>query len=198
MLDDQEVRQLLLSTRARDASAFEELYRKTAPLLLAIALRIVGRREVAEEILHDGFLKIWHSAANFDPTAAHPVAWMVTIIRNRAIDLISSAEVARVVTRDDDADSELGLDADVEASAEQRLESGRRARWVQDCLAQLEAPERQALVLAYHHGLSHSDLAHHLNRPLGTVKGWVRRALQNLRTCVERCAGEVSEAAPTS
>ena len=193
MIDDGEVRRLLLSTISHDAAAFEELYRKTAPLLLGIALRIVGRREVAEEVLHDGFLKIWHSARSFDPTAAHPVAWMAAIIRNRAIDLVSSAEVARAVPADDDVESVLGQLLDVASSAEQLLESDRRAQSLRDCLAELEAPQRQALVLAYHHGLSHGDLARHLHRPLGTVKSWVRRALENLRICVESCIGDARE-----
>jgi RNA polymerase sigma-70 factor (ECF subfamily) len=194
MLDDRDVRRLLLSTVAHDAAAFEELYRKTAPLLLAVALRVVGRRELAEEVLHDGFLKIWHSARSFDPTAAHPVAWMVAIIRNRAIDLVSSADLARVEPLEEDAEGVLAQILDTGSSADQLLEGHRRARSVRDCLAELEAPERQALVLAYHHGLSHGDLARHLNRPLGTVKSWVRRALQNLRICVEACIGDPREA----
>ena len=194
MIDDGEVRRLLLSTISHDAAAFQELYRKTAPLLLAVALRIVGRREVAEEVLHDGFLKIWHSARSFDPTAAHPVAWMVAIIRNRAIDLVSSAEVARAVPVDEDVESVLAQLLDVASSAEQLLERDRRAQSLRDCLAELEAPQRQALVLAYHHGLSHGDLARHLNRPLGTVKSWVRRAMENLRICVESCIGDAREA----
>jgi len=193
MLDDGEVRRLLLSTISRDATAFEELYRKSAPLLLAVALRIVGRRELAEEVLHDSFLKIWNSARSFDPTAERPVAWMVAIVRNRAIDLVSSAEVSRAVAVDEDAERALEQVLDT-ASAEQLLESDRRARSLRDCLARLEAPHRQALVLAYHHGLSHGDLAQHLKRPLGTVKSWVRRALENLRMCVESSMGDAGEA----
>ena len=194
MLDERDVRRLLLSTVSRDPLAFEELYRQTAPLLLAVALRIVRRRELAEEVLHDGFLRIWHSARSFDPTAEHPVAWMVAIIRNRAIDLVSRADLARAVPLNEDADGALAQLLDPPSSAEQLLEGGRRARSLRDCLAALEAPQRQALVLAYHHGLSHGELARHLNRPLGTVKSWVRRALQNLRACVEGGLGEVREA----
>jgi RNA polymerase sigma-70 factor (ECF subfamily) len=154
-------------------------------LLLAVALRIVGRRELAEEVLHDGFLKIWHSARSFDPMAEHPVAWMVAIIRNRAIDLVSSADQARTVPLDEDADHVLAQVLGPASSAEQLVEGGQRSRSLRDCLAGLDPPQRQALVLAYHHGLSHGDLARHLNRPLGTVKSWVRRALDSLRACIE-------------
>ncbi len=194
MLDDREVRRLILATAASDAAAFEALYRKTAQLLLAVALRIVGRRELAEEVLHDAFLRIWHSADRFDPMAPKPVAWMVAIVRNRAIDLVSSANLARVVAAVEDAESALEEALGAAMSSDQIVESDRRAASVRDCLGRLKAPERQALVLAYHHGLSHGELARYLNKPLGTVKGWVRRALENMRACVERHVGEVGEA----
>jgi RNA polymerase sigma-70 factor (ECF subfamily) len=205
MLDDREVRRLLLATAARDAAGFEALYRKAAPLLLAIALRIVVRRELAEEVLHDAFVKIWNSAERFDPTVPNPVAWMVAIVRNRAIDLISSANVARVVSADGDnhgaleeAHSVLDEALGAGVSSEEAFESDRRTAQVRDCLAELKAPERQALVLAYYHGLSHGELARRMDKPLGTVKGWVRRAMENLRLCVERCMGEAREAGRAS
>jgi RNA polymerase sigma-70 factor (ECF subfamily) len=163
-------------------------------LLLGVALRIVGRRELAEEVLHDAFLKIWHAAERFDPTAPKPVAWMVAIVRNRAIDLVSSASQSRVAALDEDADSVVENLLEAGTSSEEAVDADRRAAWVRDCLAELNAPERQALVLAYHHGLSHGDLARHLDKPLGTVKGWVRRAMENLRECVENCLGEAGAA----
>ena len=194
MLDDLEIRRLLLATAARDALAFEQLYRRTAPLLLAVAQRILGRRELAEEALHDGFIRIWHAAERFDPLLPKPVAWLVAIVRNRAIDIASSAGHTRVLA-DSDLVELLGeADDGGGQSGDQRLEAGERAHQVQDCLAGLEAPQRQSLVLAYHHGLSHAELAQHLGKPLGTVKSWVRRALANLRDCVESCMGEGHEA----
>jgi RNA polymerase sigma-70 factor, ECF subfamily len=97
-LDEQQVRSLLLRTASRDPAAFEQLYRLTAPLLLGVSLRVVGRRELAEEILHDAFVRIWRSAHLFDPLAPSPMAWMVSVVRNRAIDSISTSEVQRTVT----------------------------------------------------------------------------------------------------
>lgn len=194
MLDDAEIRRLLLATAARDPKAFEALYSKTAPLLLAVAQRVLGRRELAEEALHDGFVRIWHAAERYDPLAPKPVAWLVAIVRNRALDMAGSAGVARVVH-----DSEL-----IELLAEQGQDTGpggdsllaarEQQRHLRDCLAGLEAPQRQSLVLAFHHGMSHAELARHLDKPLGTVKSWVRRAMGNLRDCVESCMGESREA----
>lgn len=196
MLDDQEIRRLLLRTAARDegsAEAFERLYKRCAPLLLGVAQRIVGRRELAEEVLHDAFTSIWRKAEGYDPLAAQPVAWMVAIVRNRAIDVRSTHDVSRVDSYhdalDDDPDGALDRLFDWSAAPDDSEDQRRAVAWLRDCLARLQAVERQALVLAYEHGLSHGDLAAHLRKPLGTVKTWVRRGMENLRQCVETCMG---------
>lgn len=198
MLDDRHIRSLLLRTGARDhgsAEAFGQLYRACAPLLMGVAHRILGRRELAEEVLHDSFTRIWHDCARFDPLAVQPVAWMAAIVRNRAIDVQSSHAVSRVDSYHDGTDEgpDGALDRLLEShdSGPEDAEDRRRtAGWLRRCLEELKPAERQAIVLAYERGLSHADLAVHLQRPLGTVKAWIRRGLENLRHCVEACMGE--------
>ena len=194
MLDDQAIKALLLRTAARDdgaADAFGRLYQLCAPALLGVAQRIVGRRELAEEVLHDAFAKIWRSVDTFDPLASRPVAWMAAIVRNRAIDVRSSHDVARVdsyhAALDDDPEGSLDRLFDWSPPADDDEDRRRAAQWLRDCLSRLAAVERQSLVLAYQHGLSHSELAAHLKKPLGTVKSWVRRGMSSLRVCVETC-----------
>ena len=194
MLDDQAIKALLLRTAARDdgaADAFRRLYELCAPLMLGVAQRIVGRRELAEEVLHDAFAKIWRSVDTFDPLATQPVAWMAAIVRNRAIDVRTTHDVARVdsyhAMLDDDPDGSLDRLFDWSPAADDDEDRRRAAQWLRDCLSRLAAPERQSLVLAYEHGLSHSELASHLKKPLGTVKSWVRRGMSSLRLCVESC-----------
>jgi RNA polymerase sigma-70 factor (ECF subfamily) len=118
---------------------------------------------------------------------------MVTIVRNRAIDVRSAHDVSRVdsyhTSLDDDPDGALDRLFDWSASPEDAEDTRRATAWLRDCLARLQAVERQALVLAYQHGLSHGDLAAHMQKPLGTVKTWVRRGMENLRQCVETCMG---------
>jgi RNA polymerase sigma-70 factor (ECF subfamily) len=208
MLDPVEIKRLILRAAARDegsAAAFGTLYDRCAPLLLGIALRIVGRREVAEEVLHDSFVKIWNGAGSFDPLAAQPVAWMAAIARNCALDTQARADVSRVAALSDfsasgdDAESTDELldrlyDWRGAPDAGESLDEARTRTWLRDCLDELAATERQALVLSYHHGMSNSELAEHLKKPLGTVKTWIRRALGNLRDCVEHCMG--GDAAP--
>src|SRR5204863_694450 len=144
--------------------------------------RIVRRTELAEEILHDSFTRIWQTAPTFDPLATRPVAWMVAIVRNRALDTAASHDVSRVDAYEEGALDEL---FDWTESADEAEDRRRNTRWLRDCLARLQAAERQALVLAYQHGLSHSELATQLQKPVGTVKSWVRRGMANLRTCME-------------
>ena len=196
MLDDKEIKTLLLRAAARDegsAEAFKRLYVLSAPLLLAVAQRVVGRREVAEEVLHDAFAVIWRKAETFDRFATQPVAWMVAIVRNRALDVRSSHDISKVDSYHDtlEADPDGALDRLYEWSPgpDDGEDRRRSARWLRDCLGGLQAVERQALVLAYEHGLTHGELAAHLKKPLGTVKTWVRRGMENLRRCVETCMG---------
>src|SRR5262245_8079043 len=190
MRSDAEIKRLLLATATRgegSAEAFEALYKACAPLLFGIAQRIVRRRELAEEVLHDGFTRIWNAAERFDPLAEQPVAWMATIVRNRALDLVASHDVSRVDSYSEE--SELDRLFDWAPAADDAVDAGRAARWLRDCLGELRPVERQALMLAYDRGMSHRDLAAHLDQPLGTVKTWVRRGLANLRACVEECMG---------
>lgn len=196
MLDDQETKRLLLRVAAKDegsAAAFERLYKACAPLLLGIAQRVVQRRELAEEVLHDGFSSIWRLAESFDPLATQPVAWMVAIVRNRAIDVVSSAHAARVDSYhdapDDNPDGTLDKLFEWGPGPDEAEDQRRTVQHLRKCLAELKAAERQALVLAYERGLSHGDLASHLRAPLGTVKTWVRRGMENLRNCIEACTG---------
>jgi RNA polymerase sigma-70 factor (ECF subfamily) len=196
MLDDKVIKALLLRTAARDegsADAFERLYKACAPLLMGVAKRVVARQELAEEVLHDSFAKIWAAAETFDPLANQPVAWMVAIVRNRAIDLRSSHDVSRVQSYHDesldDPDGTLDQLFEWTDGADEAEDRRRAAGWLRDCLARLQAVERQTLVLAYVQGLSHGELAVHLGKPLGTVKTWIRRGMANLRQCVETCMG---------
>lgn len=195
MLDKTTTRQLLLTVAARQAGsaeAFERLYREFSPLLLGVARRIVRRRELAEEVLHDAFTKIWRTAESFDPHGA-PISWMTAIVRNRALDLVASHDVARVIsyhdTIDEDPDGALDRLFVWDTPVEEGVDQQRIARWLRVCLGELDAVERQTLVLAYEHGLSHSELSSHLRKPLGTIKTWIRRGMANLRDCVESCLG---------
>lgn len=188
MLDDQQIRHLILRSAMREADAFQTLYELTSPVLMSVAWKVTLRKELAEEVLHDAYVKIWNDASRFDASATRPVAWMATIVRNRAIDVVSRADVSRVA-QVEDVDVILDRDFDWHGSAESHEEGRQMHSWLQHCLSELKGSERQALVLSYLHGLSHGELASHLAAPLGTIKSWVRRGMRSLKSCVESCSG---------
>jgi RNA polymerase sigma-70 factor (ECF subfamily) len=165
-----------------DQRAFAQLYRQTAAKLYGVALRILRRQDWAEEVLQESYVNIWNHAQEYTSARSAPLTWMTAIVRNRALDWLRRPHLEQgggdyellIETLPDDAQ---GPDALVAL--------GRDARALADCLNQLSAQQRQSITLAYVHGLSHGELAQHMREPLGTVKTWIRRGLEKLRTCIE-------------
>ena len=175
----------------RDQAAFRQLYDATSRCLLGIIERMLRERAWAEDVLQEAYVGIWNAAPNYSPAKAQPMTWLMTIARHKAMDALRSTRSDREhvlrpapSAEGDDrgppdlADERIGpLDQLVQAVESERL---------RHCLQALEPQQRQAIALAFHHGLTHAELAAHLRQPLGTVKAWVRRGLQRLRPCLER------------
>lgn len=173
---------LLQRCAGREASALAELYGLVSPLLLGCLLRILRRRALAEEALQDVFVRIWQSAGSFDEHRGRPLAWMVSMARYRAIDILRR-ERATPVDPSSLEDHEVTDDA-----AADDVTSGRDAALLDLCLGRLPSEQRESLRLAYADGRSHQDIAAQLERPLGSVKSWIRRGLQSLKECLQSCA----------
>jgi RNA polymerase sigma-70 factor (ECF subfamily) len=188
MADQEAMGELIARCVLRDQHAFAQLYEQTSAKLFGVALRIVRRRDWAEEVLQEGFLNIWNHADSYMPAKSAPMTWMISVMRNRALDW-----VRRPSREDHDADYEALLEAlpDGRAGPEQLLESSRDSCALTGCLAQLTAKQQQSIVLAYMHGMSHTELAGHMCAPVGTIKTWLRRGLARLKTCLEVKAGEI-------
>lgn len=167
----------------RDRQAFAALYRISAAKLYAIALRILRRADWAEEVLQESFINIWIHIDEYSVQKSAPMTWMTAIVRNRALDWLRRPHLEQ-----GRADYDLLVEAvaDDAPNAEGRLDDVRDARRLTDCLYTLSGSQRQCITLAYVHGLSHGELADHLNQPLGTVKTWIRRGLERLRHCLEQ------------
>ncbi|QOL51962.1 sigma-70 family RNA polymerase sigma factor [Massilia litorea] len=165
----------------RDRTAFRSLYDASSPKLYGLALRILGRRELAEEVLQESFVAIWHHAVDYESALSAPMTWMTTIVRNRAFDVLRR-------TRNDDTDTIDGAAlesiADLAATPAERLQMSREAQALADCMATLEERHREVIGMAFFHDLSHSDVADKLTLPLGTVKTWIRRSLARLHSCL--------------
>lgn len=171
---------LLRRCALRDRAAFEELYRITSPNVLACLIAILRRRDIAEEALQEVFVRIWRRADQFDAYRGRALAWLVSIGRYHAIDLLRAGR-STVALSDATA---ARLDDPMAALAFDTTESAMTGSALRRCLDQLTLEQRQCVVLAYSHGLTHDDIALHVDSPLGTVKSWVRRGLQSLRRCM--------------
>ena len=176
---------LLARVALRDRVAFRQLYDACAPQLLGVALRLLRRRDLAEDVLQDAFASVWQRAAGYRADAGMPMAWLTALVRNRALDLLR-AERVRAAEPLDAADAESR--ADDRPDPLTLFEQAADALHLRRCIDDIDGPQRQCLALAYYHGLSHSELAEHLGSPIGSVKVWLRRGLDKLRRCMERLA----------
>lgn len=178
-LPDQHV-ELMQAVALGDRNAFEQLYRHTSPRLFAVALRLLRRQSWAEEVLHESFISVWNRAASYDPDLSSPLTWLTHIVRNRAIDWLRGAG-ARAAQNEEEWQDDQGTSTEEPIN---QLLLGEEAGKLAECLNHLNVEQRQSIVLAYYQGMSHGEVSAHLQQPLGTIKSWIRRALDHLKNCV--------------
>jgi RNA polymerase sigma-70 factor (ECF subfamily) len=183
--DPAELQSLLARTALGDRAAFRRLYDATAPSLLGVALRILNRRDRAEDVLQEAFVNVWHKAGSYAAAASQPMTWLTAIVRNRALDMLRSESRHQSDSLDDE---ESGVSFDPEDERPDPLgllEQAGDAMRIRGCLDAIEGPQKQCLALAYYHGLSHSEVAAHLSAPIGSVKVWLRRGIDKLKRCID-------------
>jgi RNA polymerase sigma-70 factor, ECF subfamily len=167
--------QLIDRIVARDTGAFSELYDRHSRLLYSLILRILRDRSAAEEALQEVFVSVWTRAEKYNPAAGAPVAWLVGIARNRAIDRLRATarrpqEVEMAPWQPDTADD-----------PETRAAFGQRRQAVARALGALSPDHRELIEQAYFLGLTQSELSERHRLPLGTVKTRIRSAMTLLR-----------------
>jgi RNA polymerase sigma-70 factor (ECF subfamily) len=176
--------ELLARVALRDRQAFARLYRATCAHLFSVSLRMLRNESRADEVLQEAYVSIWHNAAGYDAAAGTPMTWMINIVRNKSIDLLRAhkSELASLTEIDDEA---LNVAADSAGEPHRLLDDSLIKAKIAECMQALSSAQRQALALAYYRGMVHTDIANALNAPLGTTKGWVRRGLDQLKSCLE-------------
>jgi RNA polymerase sigma factor (sigma-70 family) len=168
----------------RDEAALRELYDITSRKLYGLALRMVGRVDLAEDVLQECYLNVWRVASDYRASLSPPLGWMSVIVRSRALDMLrrlSSQMDGKMQSIDDDesqqiASSEVGL---LDAAM-----AGEQAGALNNCLSKIEAKQRDVIVWAYFRDMSHSELASQFDLPIGTIKTWIRRGLAQLKSCM--------------
>lgn len=176
---------LIRRVAEHDGAALRALYEATSGRLLAIANKVLDDRAAAEDVLQDVYMGLWHRAERIPQPCLQPLAWLTTLVRHRAIDKARRRR-PEVPLQWQDADGEtheVDLPDEGAAPPEQMQQVQEDAR-LSECVQRLSEEPRQALLLAYYEGLTHGEIAERLQRPLGTVKAWVRRSLLALRDCL--------------
>ena len=174
---------LLEAAARQDQAAFAALYSHTRAKLFGIALTLVRRRDVAEDVLQDAYVRIWRHAASYDATRAAPITWMATIVHNLAIDVLRSQRIQ--ATCGDDELATLPAES-VDVLGEMQMSGDRRRAFA--ALQALDPLKRRLIVAAYVHGESRAELARRFGVPVGTIKSWLRRATLEVRANVAPAA----------
>ena len=171
-----------------DESALKELYEMTSSKLYGVAVRVVSNKSWAEDVLQEAFINIWRIAGDYKASLSPPMAWMCLIVRSRGLDFLRRrrSDRADAVQELDDVLSDT-LEGDSANPMDTAL-AGEQAWALHQCLSQLDNKQREVVSLAYLRDLSHGELAEQLKLPLGTVKTWIRRGLEQLRGCMSRFA----------
>jgi RNA polymerase sigma-70 factor (ECF subfamily) len=169
----------LARVAAGDRDAFGRLYVATSAKLFANIRRILGASSASEDAMQEAYVRIWRHAGDFDPSIASPIAWMTTIARHAAIDMVRSSG-AKIAAKSATIDAEM---ADRLAAPETGGDPLAVTR-LSDCLGKLDADRRGMVVMAYVYGLSREELAGRFERPVATVKTILRRSLVQLKECL--------------
>jgi RNA polymerase sigma-70 factor, ECF subfamily len=181
MLSQAELVWLLAAVAKGDQAAFERLYAATRAKLYGVLLRILGKPELADDVMQETYLKVWKMADSFDPTIASPITWMVAMARNRAIDIVRKRGDLSI------EDTPEAMNAAAEAPPPlARREMTEELRRLLTCLGKLDPEKQRIVLLAYYSGWSREQLAQKLDIPVNTIKTWLRRSLLEIRECMGR------------
>ncbi|WP_144140475.1 RNA polymerase sigma factor [Paraburkholderia sp. BCC1884] len=171
---------LIQRVSKHDVRAFETLYRASAPWLFGLAVRVTHTRESAEDVVQDGFIKIWRFADSYDPARSSPSTWMSAIVKHQALDYLRRNAYSAVYVEELDERS-----APLESDADPWTFFSLDAERLDFYLGRLTPVQRQAIALAYFRGQSQAEIARTLDAPIGTVKSWISRGLESLRTIID-------------
>jgi RNA polymerase sigma-70 factor (ECF subfamily) len=168
---------LLVRLQRRDPQALAELYDRYSGLVFRLILRMVRDSGTAEDLTQETFLRVWNRAAGFDSDRGAVGPWLLAVARNRAIDYLR----ARGGRAENTIDlNETENPARFAAMGADPLHFD-LVRHVKRALEQLTPQQREAIELAYFEGMSQTEIAERMGQPLGTVKTWMRRALEQMR-----------------
>jgi RNA polymerase sigma-70 factor (ECF subfamily) len=193
-LSNDKLKQLLRATAQGDGKAFKSFYEATSPKLLAVALTMMRDSALAEDVLQEAFVQVWHRAAEFHADRGSVLTWLTTIVRYRAIDMLrklrrsGSSRGKSIDVDPTDMDFLQQKDADNDSANIGPLASAISSEentHVHECVDRLSDNQQKSVALAFFRGFTHQELADCLLEPLGTIKSRLRRSLLRLKECLE-------------
>lgn len=174
-MEHEEHLRLLGKVAAGDRRAFEALYQATSAQLYAVSMKILIRKELAEDAVQEAFIRIWHNASEYKQGRGTVLTWMISIVRYRALDLLRYHKVRKEDELDEASFFNEGEISGLSETDKKQLDF---------CLDELESNQKQAIHLAYFCGLTHQEVTQHTGSPLGSTKSLIRRGIQLLKRCL--------------
>lgn len=173
-----EIEQLISQIATGNQPAFSQLYDRTSAKLYGICLRVLEDEALAQDVLQEAYIKIWHNCEKYQTNGLSPMTWLITIARNSAIDRKRSNTSKQAESIDD-----YELESN-DATPEQCTVDSQTQRHIEECLDTLEPDRAEAVKGAYLEGQSYADLASQFSVPLNTMRTWLRRSLTKLKGCM--------------
>lgn len=177
-INSETLNRLIAATAEKDQAAFAALYDLTKRRLFGIALTVLRRRDLAEDVLQEAYIRVWRSAVRFDPARGAALTWMATIVRNLAIDVKRSAAAT---TSEDTTLMVIPFNG---RSALDEIEASDDARRLRRAIEALDPMRRKLVIAAYIQGQSREQLAERFGAPVNTIKTWLRRAVIDMRAAL--------------
>ncbi len=169
---------LMRAIAGGDSAALKVLFERHGPVVHALCLRMLKDRGDAEQLLTDVFFEVWSSRERYDEARGNPLTYLMRLTRSRGIDRLRRKDL---LGRGVSLDPAAGIDVAVEERAGERAEADEERAMIMRALAVLDRDQRAAIECAYYEGLSHTQIAERLKKPLGSVKSALRTGLVRLR-----------------
>lgn len=181
-MDNQALEHLLARSALQDRNAFESLYESTSPKLLGLAVQLLKSRDKAEEALQEAFVKIWYNAGHYHAEKGSAMAWMSSIVRYRALDMLRSE---KKMTSLRDTTTDMNQQIDSLFNNKDNADQDKELDYLLECMEDLQEEQKKSILMAFYDGNTHQELAERLKKPLGTIKSWIRRGLDKIKRCLE-------------
>ena len=180
MEDSQAQHLRLLSASAQgNQAAFAQLYEISSGKLYAVSLQMLRHKDLAEDAVQEAFIRIWHNAGEYQQEKGLVLSWMIGIVRYRALDMLRATKSRRENSSDD-----LPQEGEDEHSPELEFYQQRDRASIEGCMDELTTQQREAIQMAYFLGMTHQEVCTELALPLGSIKSWIRRGLEQLKRCL--------------